>query len=115
MVILIEGIEAFTAERDSVNEAPKENLPTVLTHELVKLHGVKFTAIIRKKQEWLQELVSAVEADKIEQDFQELKLVYQTKKSFKMILINMTRRQHYAKAGILLRHVLSNWETSAVG
>ena len=37
MVILIEGIEAFSAERDSVNEAPKENLPTVLPHELVKI------------------------------------------------------------------------------
>jgi hypothetical protein len=31
-----------------------------------------------------------------------------------MSLINVTTRQHFAKAGILYRHVLSNWNTSAV-
>jgi hypothetical protein len=68
---LIEAIEAITAERDSSNEATEENLPTVLPHELVQLRGAEFAAIIRKQKEQLQEWVSAAEADKIEQDFQE--------------------------------------------
>ena len=46
MVNLIEGIDAVTAERDSVNEATEENLPPVLPHELVKLCGAEFAAII---------------------------------------------------------------------
>ena len=56
----------------------------------------------------------AIEVNKIEQDFQELKLAYQTDESLKMSLINVTTRQHFAKAGILYRHVLSNWNTSVV-
>ena len=47
---LIEGIEAMTAERDSSNEAIEENQPTVLPHELVKLRGAEFAAIIRKQK-----------------------------------------------------------------
>ena len=31
-----------------------------------------------------------------------------------MSLINVTTRQHFAKAGVLYRHVLSNWNTSVV-
>ena len=64
----------------------EENLPPVLPHELVKLRGAKFAAIIRKQQERLQEWVLAVEANKIEQEFQELKLVYQTEESLKNVL-----------------------------
>ena len=71
-------------------------------------------AIIRKQKDQLQEWVLAIEVNKIEQDFQELKLAYQTDESLKMSLINVTTRQHFAKAGILYRHVLSNWNTSAV-
>ena len=82
-VSLIEGIEALTAERDWVNEATGENLLSVLPHELIKFCGAKFSAIIRKQQERLQEQVLAVEADQIEQDFQELKLSYQTEEGFK--------------------------------
>ena len=111
---MIEGIEAVTAEGDSSNEATEENLPLVLPHEFVKLHGAKFATIIRKQQERLQEWVSVVEADKIEQDFQELKLAYQTEESLKVSLINVTTRHHFAKAGILYMHVLSNWKTLAV-
>jgi hypothetical protein len=40
------------------------------------LNCAEFTALIRKQQEWLQEQVLAVEANKIEQDFQALKLAY---------------------------------------
>jgi hypothetical protein len=53
MVDLIEDIEAMTVERDSSNEATEENLPPVLPHELVKLCGAEFAAIIRKQQERL--------------------------------------------------------------
>ena len=111
---LIEGIEAVTAEGDSSNETTEENLPPVLPHEFVKLHSAKFAAIIRKQQERLQERVSAVEANKIEQEFQELKLAYQTEESLKMSLINVTTRHHFAKAGILYMLILSNWKTSVV-
>ena len=40
----------MTAERDSVNKAAEENLPPVLPHELIKLHGTMFAAIVRKQQ-----------------------------------------------------------------
>ena len=62
----------------------------------------------------MQGWVLAVEANKIEQDFQELKLAYQTEESFKKSLINVTTRHHFAKAGVLYMHVLSNWKTSVV-
>ena len=83
---LIEGIEAMTAERDSVKEAAEENIPPVLPHDLFKLHGAKFAAIIRKQQDRWEELVLAVEANKIDQDFQLMKLAYQTEESLKKLL-----------------------------
>ena len=97
MVNLIEGIEAVTAERDSSNEATEEDLPPVLPHELVKLRGAKFAAIIRKQQERLQEWVLAVEANKIEQEFQELKLAYQTEESFKNVLDQCDHKTSFCK------------------
>ena len=72
---------AMITERDSSNEAAEENLSPVLPHELVNCMVPKFAAIIRKQKEQLQEWVLAMEANKIEQDFQELKLAYQTEES----------------------------------
>ena len=31
-----------------------------------------------------------------------------------MNLVNVTTRHHFAKAGILYMHILSNWKTSVV-
>ena len=86
MMDLIEGIDAMTAERDLINEATEDNLPLALPHELFKLHHAKSVAIIRKQQVQLQEWVPAVGADKIEQDFQDLKFAYQTEESLKIFL-----------------------------
>ena len=92
-----------------------QTLPPYLPHELVKLCGAKFAAIIRNQQGWLQEWVLAVEANKIKQDFQDLIFcLTKLKNFFKMSLINMTTRQHFTKAGILYMLILSNWKTSVV-
>ena len=49
------------------------------------------------KQERLQERVLAVEADKIEQDFQELKLAYQTEESLKNVLDQCDHKTSFCK------------------
>jgi hypothetical protein len=98
MVNLIEGIEAVTAETDSGNEATEEDLPPVLSHELVNLHGTKLTVMIRKQQERLQERVMAVEANKIEQDFQELRLAYQPEESTKNVLDPCSHKTKFCKS-----------------
>jgi hypothetical protein len=98
MVNLIEGILAVTAERDSSNEATEENLPPVLLHELVKLCGAVFAAFIQKQQEWLQEQVLMVEANKIEQDFQEFKLVYQTEESLRNVFDQCDHKTTFCKS-----------------
>jgi hypothetical protein len=44
------------------------------------LHGAEFAAIISRQKEQLQEWVLEIEANKIEQDFQELNLLIKLKK-----------------------------------
>jgi hypothetical protein len=54
MLQIVEGILNIKAERDSINQ-PTEDLPPVLPHQLVKLHGREFTSIISPHLNHLRE------------------------------------------------------------
>ena len=62
------------------------------------MHGAEFAAIIRKQKEQLQEWVLAMEANKIEQDFQELKLAYQTEESLRDIFDQCDHKTTFCKS-----------------
>jgi hypothetical protein len=62
------------------------------------LHGAKFAAIIRRQNKQLQEWVLAIEANRIEQDFQELKLAYQTEESLRNVFDQCDHKTTFCKS-----------------
>jgi hypothetical protein len=62
------------------------------------LHGAEFAAIIRKQKEQLKKQVLAIEANKIEQDFQELKLAYQTEESLRNVFDQCDHKTTFRKS-----------------
>jgi hypothetical protein len=62
------------------------------------LNGAKFAAIIRKQKEQLEEWVLAIEVNKTEQDFQELKLAYQTEESLRNVFDQCDHKTTFCKS-----------------
>jgi hypothetical protein len=62
------------------------------------LHGVEFAVIIRKQKEQLQEWVLAIEVNKIEQNFQELKLALQTEESLRNVFDQCDHKTTFCKS-----------------
>ena len=62
------------------------------------LNSAEFTAMIRRQKEQLQEWVLAIEANKIEQDFQELKLAYQTEESLRNVFDQCDHKTTFCKS-----------------
>ena len=82
---IVDGITDIQVERDSANLS-SETLPPVLPHELVKLRGLDFTAIVTKhldrlKQFWNEELIT-----KLEHQHHQLLLMYQHDAALKAVL-----------------------------
>jgi hypothetical protein len=75
------------AEQDSMNEATNE-IPPILPHMLLKLHGKDFAEVLQKQKERLLKRLTEVEMDAIGHEFQELKLAYQNKGPLKDALGN---------------------------
>ena len=70
------GIARVVAEQDSIYEAANE-IPPIVPHMLLKLHGKEFAEVLQKQKEHLLKRWTEVEMDAIEWEFQELKLAYQ--------------------------------------
>ena len=87
VVNLIAGIARVVAEQDSMNEAANE-IPPILLHMLLKLHGKDFAEVLQKQKECLLKRWTEVEIDAIEWEFQELKLAYQNEGPLKDALDN---------------------------
>jgi hypothetical protein len=62
------------------------------------LNGAESAAIIRRQKEQLQEWVLTIEANKIEQDFQELKLAYQTEESLRTVFDQCDHKTTFCKS-----------------
>ena len=58
----------------------------MLPHELVKLRGSQFSNIIRQQKDRLKTRLSEIEIDRLEQEFQEMCLAYQSEDSLKNVL-----------------------------
>ena len=77
----------MVAERDSMNEAANQ-IPPILPHMLLMLHGKDFAEVLQKQKECLLKRWTKVETDAIECEFQELKLAYQNEGPLKDALDN---------------------------
>ena len=84
-VEMISRIATIVAERDSRNDAA-DFMPPVLPHQLVKLRGREFAAIIRKQTDRLTARWTAQSIEQIEQDFGELGSAYNREPSLKSAL-----------------------------
>ena len=112
---LIEGIDSVVAERSSVNDAAEENLPPVLPHELVKLRGSQFSNIIRQQKDRLKTRLSEIEIDRLEQEFQEMCLAYQSEDSLKNVLDQCDHKASFRQAWDFVKGRFNRLETFCGG
>ena len=77
-----------------MNKAANE-IPPILPHMLLKLHGKDFAEVLQKQKECLLKRWTEVEIDAIEWEFQELKLAYQNKGPWKDALDNCDYKTSY--------------------
>ena len=86
MVNLIAAIKEVTAEQDSSNSATDE-IPPVLPHMLVKMHGRDFARIIWEQRShlllgpWTETTI-----EQIEHEFQQLQSAYLSEPNLKRVL-----------------------------
>lgn len=81
----MKGISAVQAERDSTN-APANDLPPVLPHQLIKLRGREFSQIILKHLEHLKAFWMDDDIDRIEREFRELLNAYKYEQALELAL-----------------------------
>ncbi|KAL4172012.1 hypothetical protein KRP22_007188 [Phytophthora ramorum] len=98
VVNLVSGLTSITIDIDGIG-ATLSDLPAVLPHELVKLRGRQFAAILRPQMERLRFAGwTRQEIDWIEQDFQDLCGAYARESSLKLALDSHTSKSSFRDA-----------------
>lgn len=95
-VDLLAGLASIAAERDSRNDAA-DSMPPVLPHQLVKLRGRDFAAIIRSQRDRLSARWGQQSIDIIEQEFEELRAACDREQSLKQVLDQCDSKTTFAQ------------------